>query len=414
MKVFNLKVKSFAILMACMAVSFNVVANNEAIVSSEVSPAKVAADVTEESLETFGGVARNGAVTFSIGDAVYVGLGYGSNGALSDFWRYSKEDKGWVQIADFGGGARTDAVAFTLNGKAYVGLGQLDYTPFKDFYEYNPSTNQWTKCTNDFGGTARYSAVCFVIEDKAYVGTGEVSSGETKDFWSFDGTTWTQLSSNFSGDKRRGATAFVINNKAYVTGGFYDDSYVMQLSDVQEYDPATNTWKERVFADGLNLTMNNATAFAYNGIGYICYGNKKYVVSYDPATNRIENLGDEFNFGNNRHNPISFVFDGIPYVGLGSSGFSTTTYHNDIVPMFEKSSIKTLTGNTIQVYPNPVTESFRIEGIVENTAVTVLDISGKTVLQSIVSPDEAVSVGYLPKGVYIVRAAGKTVKVIKQ
>ena len=402
---------------------YTVTMTNEAIVSHATNPAKVMVEITVTEgagIGTFSGMAREGAVSFTIEDVVYVGLGAGSDGTLSDFWKYSEEYSTWIQIADFAGGARTGAVVFALNGKAYVGLGRpsLNYldAPLKDFYEYDPSTDQWTKCANDFGGTARYGAVCFVIEDKAYVGTGESSAGTTKDFWSFDGTTWTQLSSNFSGDKRRGATAFVVNNKAYVTGGFYDDAYFVQLSDVQEYDPTTNTWRERIFADGLNLSTYGATAFSYNGKGYICYGTKKFIVTYDPATNRIENLGDELNFVNGRNYPVSFVFQGVPYVGLGSSysGLYDTNYHSDIVPLFEPTSIKTPAIDAIHISPNPVLESFRISGITENTLVGISDINGNTVLQCIVSPDDAVFVEYLPKGMYIVRAAGKTVKMIKQ
>jgi hypothetical protein len=249
------------------------------------------------------------------------------------------------------------------------------------------------------------------------------SNGEKKDFWSFNGTTWTQLSSNFSGYKRRGASAFVVNNKAYVVGGgFFDDSYFCQLSDVQEYDPETNTWTEKVFADGLNLSVNGATAFAHDGKGYICYGNKKYVVSYNPVNNQIENLNDVFNLGNNRDYPVSFVLEGISYVGLGSNGLWTTAYYNDIVPFYndivplfdETTNIKTPSINAIHVYPNPVSESFHIVGIVDNTFVTISDISGKMMLQHTVAPCEVVSVAHLPKGVYIVQVAGKVVKIIKQ
>ena len=70
--------------------------------------------------------------------------------------------------------------------------------------------------------------------------------------------------------------------------------------------------------------------------------------------------------------------------------------------------------NPIRVYPNPASESFRIGGITGNTAVTVSDISGKIVLQRTVAPDEAVSVEQLPKGMYIVHAAGETVKLVKR
>jgi hypothetical protein len=65
------------------------------------------------------------------------------------------------------------------------------------------------------------------------------------------------------------------------------------------------------------------------------------------------------------------------------------------------------------VYPNPVSESFRIEGITVPTQITVTDVSGKTLLQQTVKGDESISVGHLPKGVYLVRVNGMTAKIIK-
>jgi hypothetical protein len=70
-------------------------------------------------------------------------------------------------------------------------------------------------------------------------------------------------------------------------------------------------------------------------------------------------------------------------------------------------------GSSINVYPNPITESFRINGITAPTEVTVTDLSGRTVLQQTIEVGESVAVGNFPKGVYLVRAGGKTLKVVK-
>lgn len=292
-------------------------------------------------IKTFTGQGRSNAVSFVIDDTVYVGLGYNDNGALKDFWKYSTDNNAWISIADFGGDARMDAVAFVLDGKAYVGLGRSSYSsaPLGDFYEYDPVLNEWMKCSADFEGTARYAAVSFVIGNTAYVGTGCTGSKWMKDFWSFDGTSWSQLSSVFTSDGRQGAAAFVVNGKAYVTGGFSDGSYFLQLNDMQEYDSDTDTWTQKIFADGINLSTYGVAAFTYDNKGYICYGSKAFSVTYNPADNQVENIGDKFNFGTNRNNPVSFVLDGVPYVGLGSSGLMTTTYHNDFVPLFDPASI---------------------------------------------------------------------------
>jgi hypothetical protein len=69
--------------------------------------------------------------------------------------------------------------------------------------------------------------------------------------------------------------------------------------------------------------------------------------------------------------------------------------------------------NAVRVYPDPATESFRIDGLSVPTQVTVTDVSGKTVLQQNVKGDESISVGHLPQGVYLVRVNERTVKVIK-
>ena len=69
---------------------------------------------------------------------------------------------------------------------------------------------------------------------------------------------------------------------------------------------------------------------------------------------------------------------------------------------------------SISVFPNPAADSFVISGITENTLVTVTDLSGRTVLQQIVAPNESVSVSHLPQGIYFVRVNETVVRVIKQ
>jgi hypothetical protein len=70
--------------------------------------------------------------------------------------------------------------------------------------------------------------------------------------------------------------------------------------------------------------------------------------------------------------------------------------------------------SAIQIYPNPVAESFRIKGMEESTVVSILDINGRMVLQRMVNPDEAIEVGHLPKGIYLVNVKGRTTKMVKQ
>jgi hypothetical protein len=69
--------------------------------------------------------------------------------------------------------------------------------------------------------------------------------------------------------------------------------------------------------------------------------------------------------------------------------------------------------NAVRVYPNPVSESFRIIGLTAPAQVVVTDVSGKVVLQQTVRGDESIAVGHLPKGMYPVRVNGETMKIVK-
>ena len=67
----------------------------------------------------------------------------------------------------------------------------------------------------------------------------------------------------------------------------------------------------------------------------------------------------------------------------------------------------------IFIFPNPVADSFQINGIEENTLVTISDMNGRIVFQRVVAPNEIIPTGHLSAGVYFVNAGGETMKIIK-
>src|ERR1700733_701431 len=71
------------------------------------------------------GMARNGAVAFSIGTKGYVGTGDdGSTSAASkDFWEWDQATNTWSQKANAGSGIRHGAVGFSIGTKGYIGVG---------------------------------------------------------------------------------------------------------------------------------------------------------------------------------------------------------------------------------------------------------------------------------------------------
>jgi N-acetylneuraminic acid mutarotase len=232
------------------------------------------------------GVGRTEAVSFIIGNNIYVGGGFDGTNRLNDFWMFDQTTQSWVRKADFPGVARNSAVGFSVKGKGYVGTGyDANNNKLSDFWEYDPATNIWTRKA-DFAGSPRYNAVGFAILDKGYITTGYDGSF-LKDLWEYDpsGDQWTQKAS-LTGSKRSEAVAFVYNNKAYVVTGINNGSY---LNDFWSYDPTSNSWTElrkitNVSTESYddlygtnNITRSNASIFVMNDKAYLTCGNRSGV-----------------------------------------------------------------------------------------------------------------------------------------
>lgn len=197
------------------------------------------------------GAARAGAVSFKIGDYVYVGLGYDQDiFARLNFVR-SNDGISWEDVASFPGPGRVGAVAFVLGKKAYVGTGykpavggSTDKVFYKDFYCYDSETNTWSLLTKDFGGLERRNAIAFTLnvdgKEIGYIGCGSTNNDKEylNDFWSFDGVIWKPETSH--GRKRNGGTAFVIDNVAYMCLGY--ESGTQLAPDMLKFDG--KTWTE--------------------------------------------------------------------------------------------------------------------------------------------------------------------------
>lgn len=127
--------------------------------------------------EDFPGSSRNFAVSFSIGNKGYYGLGQKrlevfTYKVYNDFWEYDSEKNIWTQKAEFPK-ARLGVKGFSLNGKGYAGFGYFiaaygpnaggnDYQP--DFYEFIPDSNKWFKKSDSYLADRD---ICFVLNDTA-------------------------------------------------------------------------------------------------------------------------------------------------------------------------------------------------------------------------------------------------------
>lgn len=163
--------------------------------------------------------------------------------------------------------------------------------------------------------TSRSQAVSFSIGGKGYVGGGTnaipFAGASLSDLWEFDPATnvWTQKA-DLPGGPRYLATGFSIGNKGY-----------MGNKDFWEYDPATNVWTRK--ADFGGAGISGATGFSIGTKGYIGTGLNTLSQStndfweFDPTTNVWT---QKANFGGAVRSAASgFSIGNKGYIGLGST-----------------------------------------------------------------------------------------------
>lgn len=298
----------------------------------------------------FSGNGRSEAVSFTIGETFYYGLGYNGNNSrdekyLTDFFSFSG-GKAWTPLADFPGNTRIGAASFAVGTNGYlVGGYNADVDSFyNDVWEYNSTNDTWTQIA-DFEGGNRTDATAFVIDGVAYIVAGHSEKdGDKKDCWVFDANakTFSKLADELVA-KRYGATSFVIGNKAYVLGG-YHNGYV---SEVEVFDAATKTWLEDGardlylvksltddidhYDDPLDLRRAYASAFVIDGKAYFFGGNNGSVSNacweYDPATDLWTEMNTFPGTMLARYKATAFSIADVPYVTGGTNG---TSYFDDV------------------------------------------------------------------------------------
>jgi len=335
----------------------------------------------------FGGLKRERAVGFSIGDFGYVATGEDTvNATHNDLWQYDPTLDSWTQKADLPASPRRNAIAFTLNDKGYVGTG-IDSSEsslgieLKDFWEYDPETNTWDQKADypGGGGLGVYYAGCFVADNKGYVTCGKYGpSSYAFDLWEYKPATdtWAQRA-NFPGGVRYAVSALAIDNKGYVGMGIDQDLY---RKDWWQYDPATNIWEQRANLPGSE--RGAASTFTLGSRGFVVFGAdggfKDEVWQYNPYS---DSWNIKANFpGGERRNAIAFTIGNKAYAGIGKgpSGIRQNFYeYTPALPLSvdENEMIR------VQLYPNPATDYVTIFLQQESDAhwLVVTDQAGRLV-----------------------------------
>lgn len=370
----------------------------------------------------FGGLKRDRAVSFSIGNYGYVGTGEDTvNATHNDLWQYDPVLDSWTQKADLPGSPRRNAVGFALNDKGYIGTG-MDSSEasmgieLKDFWEYDPIANSWQQKADypGAGGFGVYYAGSFTADNKGYVTCGKYGPNTYAfDLWEYKPSTdsWSQRA-NFPGGVRYAVSALSIDGKGYVGMGIDQDIY---RKDWWEYNPATNVWVQRS-----NLPASErgaASTFTLGSKGFVVFGAdggfKDDLWEYNPYT---DSWNIKANFpGGERRNAIAFSIGNKGYAGIGKgpSGRRQNFYeYNPALPLaVEEHQL------IIEVYPNPVADKANIYLQNESDARLLLITNNQGQLVKKIQVDQQtveLDRNDEPAGIYILSILDSSNKLIGQ
>jgi N-acetylneuraminic acid mutarotase len=216
----------------------------------------------------------------------------------------------WLKLAPFPQPAEEISGA-AAGGRMYIFAGLAPvWKPVGMVYEYDPGTDKWTKkrpmalpshhvAFTEFRGKI-YAFGGFVLPESGPPGWTPINNA-----WEYDpaADTWHALAPMPS--KRGSSLAAVVGDRIYVIGGattipgsketaVYPTRPHMSVGTVEEYDPASNTWRER---SAMPTPRNHAAIGVVNGKIYVIGGRVgaafiglasdiSVVEEYDPATDQ--------------------------------------------------------------------------------------------------------------------------------
>jgi N-acetylneuraminic acid mutarotase len=214
----------------------------------------------------------------------------------------------WVQGAPFPEPSE-EVLGATAGGKLYVFAGLAPgWKPKAMVVEYDPASNTWTKkkpmrLASHHVALASLNDKIYAFGGFAFPGSGPPGWNPVNNAWEYDPVAdeWKELAPMPT--RRGAASAGVVNGKIYVTGGANSLPGLTEngihparphnvVATVEEYDPATNTWK---MVRPLLLARNHHVAVGAGDKLYVIGGrvggafissasnNVDLVEMYDPA-----------------------------------------------------------------------------------------------------------------------------------
>ncbi len=215
----------------------------------------------------------------------------------------------WKSLAPFPGPIREAAIVAAQN-KIYMFAGQgTGYVPLGLVFEYDPATNAWKEkkrmpLPSHHNAIVEYNGKIYLFGGFKLPDTGQFGWQPIDNSWEYnpESDTWKALKPMPS--QRGASSAAVVNGKAYVMGGMAvhpgtpngpvnigtDDTPRRSVTTVEEYDFASDQWRERTpmptprhhfvvaAINGKIFALGGRQGLARPSVGY-----SSAVEEYDPA-----------------------------------------------------------------------------------------------------------------------------------
>ncbi len=213
----------------------------------------------------------------------------------------------WTKLAPFPDPSE-ELLGAAAGGRMYVFCGLAPgWVPKALVYEYDPATDKWAKkkpmaLPSHHVAFTEYRGKIYVFGGFVLPQSGPAAWVPINNAWEYDpaNDSWRALAPMPT--KRGSPVAVTVGDKMYVIGGattlpgstaVHPARPHYSVGAVEEYDPATNTWRARA---PIPTPRNHATAGVVNGKVYVIGGrvggafvssgssNVGIVEEYDPAT----------------------------------------------------------------------------------------------------------------------------------
>jgi N-acetylneuraminic acid mutarotase len=292
---------------------------------------------------------RTALAVASVNDKIYAigGAASASGGAFSTNEEYDPASNSWTLKKSMPT-PRDWISAAVVNNKIYI-IGGSDNSGsiFSMTEVYDPQTDTWTIKEPD--PQARLTYGIGVVNDKIYVIGGWVRPGSppgepTTLNEEYDPQTDTWTTKTPMPTARNGLAVAVVNNRIYAIGGATDfNPWTNNLNVVEEYDPATDTWRTVQSMPTSRSLMSAASI-----------GTSIYVIGGTNGEDLLGTITDAL--GTNEVFSVqTHVVNVIPNSGFASttvigSGFSdnsrvTITWDGTIIPTVPSTVITDVSGN---------------------------------------------------------------------